>query len=301
MRMGTLVQGMTVDEMIDNVAGYRREGYDSAWFTDGVGMDALTTLAMVGRAVPDIELGTAVVRTYPRHPMALAQQASTVQASIGGRLALGIGPSHRPSIEGTWGLSFDRPARHVREYLSVLVPLLRDGTVDFAGETVSAHGTLHIQGSSPCPVLVGALGPALLGLAGAMADGTVTFMTGPATLAGFTCPTIRAAAERAGRPEPRVVAMLRLCVTDDPAAAGRRAAQLDSPMAALPSYAAAAGREGGPVLLAGPEDSVLEQLSALEAAGVTDLVPIPLARRGSDDELRTNQLLATLRSAPTGS
>src|ERR1700736_1233359 len=102
MRIGTLIRGMTIDEIVANVEGYRREGYASAWLTDGVGMDALTTLAMVGRVVPDIELGTAVVRTYPRHPMALAQQASTVNASIGGRLTLGIGPSHRPSIEGSW-------------------------------------------------------------------------------------------------------------------------------------------------------------------------------------------------------
>jgi 5,10-methylenetetrahydromethanopterin reductase len=300
MRIGALIRGMTIDEIVGHVEGYRRDGYATAWLTDGVGMEALTTLAMVGRAVAGIELGTAVVRTFPRHPMALAQQALTVNASIGGRLALGVGPSHRPSVEGSWGLSFDRPVRHVREYLSVLVPLLRNGTVDFDGATLSAHGALHVEGATPTPVLVGALGPQMLRLAGAMADGSITFMTGPRTLIGFTGPTLRAAAEQAGRPPPRLVVLIRLCVTDDPAAAGRRAEQLSEAMVALPSYAAMAAREGGPVLMVGNEDAVLEQLAALEAAGVTDLVPIPLARRGSDDERRTSQLVEALLARRPG-
>jgi F420-dependent oxidoreductase-like protein len=293
-RIGTLIRGMTIDEIAVNVDGYREAGYTSAWLTDGIGMDALTTLAVVGRSVGGIELGTAVVRTFPRHPMALAQQALTVNASTGGRLTLGIGPSHRPSVEESWGLSFDRPVRHIREYLSVLVPLVRDGAVAFDGETLSAHGALHVEGVTPIPVLVGALGPQMLRLAGTLADGTITFMTGPRTLAGFTCPTIRAAAERAGRPEPRVVALLRVCVTDDVEAAGARAEQLSASMARLPSYAAMAAREGGPVLIAGDEDVVAGRLAALEAAGVTDLVPIPLARRGSNDEARTSAFVASL-------
>src|SRR5580704_12427151 len=123
MRIGTLVRGMTIDEIIKNVEGDREAGYASAWLTDGSGMEPLTTLAVVGRVVPGIELGTAVVRTLPRHPMVLAQQALTVSALTQGRLALGIGPSHQPAIEAGWGLSFDRPIAHMRDYLSVLVPL----------------------------------------------------------------------------------------------------------------------------------------------------------------------------------
>ena len=278
---------MTIDEIVDNVRDDRDAGYVSAWLTDGSGMEPLTTLAAVGRAVPGIELGTAVVRTLPRHPMALAQHALTVNAIVGGRLTLGIGPSHQPAVERDWGLSFDRPILHMRDYLSVLMPLVRDGTVSYDGETASAHGELHVVDGRPCPVLVGALGPQMLRLAGRMADGAVTFMTGPRTLRGFTCPTIAEAADRAGRPQPRIVALLALCVTDDPVAARQRAEHVAGRMAALPSYAAMLVREEGPALLAGGPGEVADGLAALAAAGVTDLVPIPVAKRGSDDSLRT--------------
>ena len=301
MRFGALVRGMTVGEIVENVAGYRRSGYDSAWLTDGIGMEPLTTLAAVGLAVPGIELGTAVVRTYPRHPMALAQQALTVNALVGGRLALGVGPSHRPSVQETWGLSFERPIRHVREYLSVLGPLLAGGTVSFDGETVSAHGQLHVEGGPPVPVLLGALGPQMLRLAGRLADGTVTFMTGPRTLRDLTCPTIHEAAARASRPRPRIVALLALCVTGDVGAARARAVQVAGAMAGLPSYAAALAREGGPALIAGTAGQVGEELEALEQAGVTDVVPVPVARRGSEDHDRTSAFLAgLLGDGPSG-
>lgn len=287
MRIGAMVRGMTIEEIIKDVARSRAAGYTSVWFTDGWGMDPLTTLAAVGRAVPGIELGTAVVRTLPRHPMALAQQALTVSAMIEGRLALGIGPSHKPAIEAAWGLTFDRPIAYMRDYLSVLVPLVREHAVAYDGDMVSAHGELHVTDADPCPVLVGALGPQMLRLAGRMADGTVTFMTGPRTLTGFTCPTILDAARRAGRPRPRVVALVALCVTDQAGAARVRAEQAVRRMAGLPSYAAMLEREEGPALIAGGEGEVEDVLGALDAAGVTDLVPIRVASRDSEDGLRT--------------
>jgi F420-dependent oxidoreductase-like protein len=294
MRIGALIRGMTIDEIVDNVAAARDAGYRSQWLTDGVGMEPLTTLGAVGRAVPGIELGTAVVRSLPRHPMMLAQQALTVTALIGGRLALGIGPSHRAAIESGWGLAFDRPVATMRDYLSVLMPLVNQAAVAYDGEIFSAHGEFHISGSSPCPVLVGALGPQMLRLAGRLADGTVTFMTGPRTLAEFTCPTIHEAADRAGRRRPRVVSVVALCVTDDPAAARVRAAEVAGRMAEIPSYAAMLQREGGPAVIAGPEDQVRETLMALERAGVTDLVPTQVARRGSNDNLRTAEFVTAL-------
>ncbi|HUZ10447.1 MAG TPA: TIGR03564 family F420-dependent LLM class oxidoreductase [Acidimicrobiales bacterium] len=294
MRVGTLIRGTTIDEIVENVAGYRRSGYTSAWLTDGVGMEPLTTLAAVGRAVPEIELGTAVVRTHPRHPMAMAQHALTVNALVGGRLTLGIGPSHQPSVQGTWGLSFERPIRHLREYLSVLGPLVTEGSVSFDGETVSAHGQVLVEGGSPVPVLLGALGPQMLQLAGRLADGAITFMTGPRTLVDLTCPTIHEAAERAARATPRIVALLAFCVTEDVEASRARAEQVAGPMALLPSYAAALRREGGPALITGTENEVADQVRALELAGVTDLVPIPVARRGSKDHERTSALLSEL-------
>jgi F420-dependent oxidoreductase-like protein len=298
MRIGTLVRGTTIDEIIHNVEGDRAAGYASAWLTDGVGMEPLTTLAAVGRAVPGIELGTAVVRTLPRHPMVLAQQALTVNAMIQGRLTLGVGPSHRPAVEQGWGLAFDRPIVRMRDYLSVLVPLIANGVVDYDGETASGHGEFHVAGSSPCPILVGALGPQMLRLAGRLADGSVTFMTGPQTLTRFTCPTILEAAERAGRPVPRIVALVALCVTDQPDAARLQAERVAGRMAALPSYAAMLQREGGPALIAGEEAEVEEVLGALDNAGVTDLVPIPVAKRDSADSLRTAAFVGGLLRRP---
>ena len=224
----------------------RAAGYHSCWLTDGIGMEPLTVLAVVGREVDGIELGTSVVRTLPRHPMVMAQQALTVSSLIGGRLALGIGPSHKPAVERGWGLPFERPIAHMRDYLSVLTSVIRGGSVDYDGATASGHSEFRVDGAVSCPVLVGALGPQMLRLAGRLADGTVTFQVGPRTLAGFTCPTIIEAAERAGRPRPRVVAMVPLCVTGDVLAARERAARLSGAMADLPSYAAMLEREGGP-------------------------------------------------------
>jgi F420-dependent oxidoreductase-like protein len=294
LRLGAMVRGMTIDEIIENVHRDREEGCTSAWLTDAAGMEPLTTLAVVGRAVPDIELGTAVVRTLPRHPMALAQQAMTVNAIVDGRLALGIGPSHRPAVERGWGLSFDRPIASMRDYLSVLQALVHEGTVSYEGQTVSAHGELHVENSGPFPILVAALGPQMLRLAGAMADGTVTVMVGPRTLRGFTCPTIIEAAVKAGRPRPRIVAFVSVCVTTDLESITQRADQAAARSAAMPSYAAMLEREGGPPLVAGTEAEVDEALGLLEEAGVTDLVPVRVARRGSEDERRTAEFLRQL-------
>ena len=95
-----------------------------------------------------------MVPTYPRHPLAMAQQAATTNVLVGGRLALGIGPSHRMRIEDEHGLSYEKPARHVREYLSVLVPVLREESVDFKGETYQVTSGLQVQGNRPFPVLI---------------------------------------------------------------------------------------------------------------------------------------------------
>ncbi len=170
------------------------------------------------------------------------------QAS-GGRLDLGIGMSHQMVVEGMWGLPFDKPVRRMREYLEALVPLLAGENPQYGGETVTARGGLDVRAEAP-PVLVAALGPQMLAVTGRLADGTVTWMTGAKTIADLTAPTIRAAAEEAGRPEPRVVVALPVCVTADEADARQRAATEFSVYGILPSYRAMLDREG----MAGPED-----------------------------------------------
>jgi len=285
---------------IDKVVGAARDaadaGYASFWLPQTMGTDAMTALAVVGREIPGIELGIAVVPPFPRHPIVMAQQALTTQAISGGRLTLGIGLSHQPIIESSYGYSFDKPIRHMREYLDALLPLVRDGNVAFAGETVTARIGLDVRGASPVRVVLAALGPKMLELAGGRADGTATWMTGPATLAQHVIPTIRAAADAAGRPAPMVGAGFPVCVTDDVAGARAAAAQTFAIYGTLPSYRAMLDREGasGPedVAIVGDETAVRDQIAALGGIGVTDLIASIF---GSKDERdRTYAYLCTL-------
>ena len=202
------------------------QGFDSYWIPQAFGMDTLNVIGALGRDIPGIRFATAVVPTYPRHPMVLAQQALTTNLLVGGRLALGVGPSHKPVVEGSWGISFDRPIRHLREYLEALAEALGQRP-RYEGETITAKGDLSVPGATPPPVLVSALGPQLLKLTGRVADGTITWMTGPNTLRELTIPTINEAASAAGRSAPEIVAGVPVCVTDDVEAhprAGRPAA-----------------------------------------------------------------------------
>ncbi len=272
------------------------QGFTSAWMNNIFGLDALTALAVAGSGVDGIELGTAVVPTYPRHPAALAQQALTAAAALGGRLTLGVGTSHKMVIEDMFGYRFDKPVAHTREYLSVLRPLLNGEPASVDGQQVSAHIALTTPGPKPVPLLVAALGPKMLRLAGELADGTVLWMTGPATVREHIVPEITAAAQAAGRPSPRVVCILPVCVTSDPGAAHAAAAKAFVIYGQLPSYRAMLDREGaaGPadVALIGDEDTVAGKLQVLADAGVTDFVAGEYARGG--DAVRTRQFLASV-------
>ncbi|WP_449063833.1 TIGR03564 family F420-dependent LLM class oxidoreductase [Planomonospora algeriensis] len=210
MRIGLFVNEPKSPDVLgklrEKIARGADEGFTSAWVSHIFGLDALTALAVAGAAVPGIELGTAVVPTYPRHPAALAQQALTANAALDGRLTLGIGLSHQMVIEGMFGYSYDRPARHMREYLSVLMPLARGENVTFEGETITARIGLSTPGSGDLPVLVAALAPRMLKLAGEVADGTVLWMTGPRTVAEHIAPAVT---EARGRRPPRAADRLR--------------------------------------------------------------------------------------------
>jgi F420-dependent oxidoreductase-like protein len=289
-----------IAELVAKARAAADDGFPSVWIPHIFGLDALVSLAVIGREVAGIELGSAVIPTYPRHPLLMAQQALTVQAAVGGRLTLGIGLSHQLVIEGMLGYSYERPARHMREYLDVLLPALQQQTVHADGETIRAHAGLTIPSALPCPVLLAALAPRMLRLAGGTADGTITWMTGPRTVAEHIVPSIREAAEHAGRPVPRVVVGLPVCVTDDAAAARERAARGFALYGQLPAYRAMLDREGveGPadVMLAGDEDAVRAQLEALAAAGATDLLAAEFGSRTEERE-RTRALLVSARSA----
>ena len=293
-----------LSQLGDEIRRAADDGFASAWLLNIFGLDALTALAVAGRGAGGIELGTAVVPTYPRHPATLAQQALTVALALEGRLALGIGLSHKIVIEDMFGYSFDRPARHMSEYLSVLLPLLDGETASFDGETVRAHIGLSTPRPAPPtpvrpPVLLAAMAPQMLKLAGQRADGTILWMTGPATVRDYIVPAVTAAAQEAGRPSPRVVCQLPVCVTDDAAAARAAANQMLALYGQLPSYRAMLDREGadgpGDVTVAGPEDAVAAQIAALADAGVTDFVAVEFAQ--GDDRPRTRALLKSLAAA----
>lgn len=283
--------------LTDDLRRAHDDGFASAWMSHIFGMDALTALAVAGGRVPEIEVGTAVVPTYPRHPAALAQQARTTALATGpGRLTLGVGLSHRVFVEELYGYSFARPLRHMDEYLSVLLPLLEGRPVSFSGETVQAQIRLTGPGEDRVPVLLAALGPKMLKLAAERTEGTVLWMTGPATVRDHIVPTIIAAAEAAGRPAPRVVCTLPVGVTNDPEGAYARAVTAFRAYGALPSYRAMLDREGvaGPADLAviGDEDAVGAKLGELAKAGVTDFVAHEFLT--GDDAVRTRKFLASL-------
>jgi F420-dependent oxidoreductase-like protein len=301
MRLGiTLDLSKPLPDIAEEVRQLRDSGFHTASAAQIFGYDALTMLAVVGAEVPDIELMTAVVPTYPRHPIVLAAQALTVQAATSGRLALGIGLSHQLVVEGVFGYSFDRPVHHMHEYLQALLPLLRGEPAQFVGDTVRATtlGPIEIDAPAP-PVLLAALGPRMLAIAGSLADGTITWMTGPATLESHTIPSITRAAQDAGRPEPRVVASFPVCVTGDVDAARARASKTFSIYGQLPSYRAMLDREGaqdpGDVAIVGDADEVRAQIAHLESIGVTDFVA---AVYGTPDE--RDATMALLRSLAAG-
>lgn len=285
MRIGIFAGDVTPDQGIDALVASAHtaaaDGFPSFWLPQIFSADAITAAAVIGREVPALEVGTSVVPTYPRHPMMLAQQALTANALTGGHFTLGIGLSHQMVIEQIMGMSFDKPLRHMREYLSILRPLIHEGNVTFEGETYRTSVTIDVPGAKPLPILVAALGPRMLDLAGEMADGTITWMTGPETIGGHIAPTIRAAAERHGRPEPRIVAGVPVCVTDDPATAHKRAATVFQMYGYLPSYRAMLDREGlegpGDLAIIGTEDEVRAGMERFRDAGVEDFLAVEYA------------------------
>jgi 5,10-methylenetetrahydromethanopterin reductase len=287
----------TLDELIAEAQRAEASGFASVWMANVFGFDALTVLTLVGRETERVELGTAVVPTYPRHPAALAQQALTVQAATNGRLALGIGLSHQVVIEGMFGLDYSKPIPHMREYLTVLNGLLAGEQVRFRGEMYRVTAQYTTPGATKPPVLVAALGPAMLRLCGRLADGTVTWMGGLPYLRDVAIPTIREAAAQAGRPAPRIVAGLPVCVTSDPAAAREKANRAFEMYGRLPSYRATLDRGGaaspGDVAVVGSEEEVAARLREFIDAGVSEInVVIFSAPGGSVD--RTYEALAAL-------
>lgn len=308
MKIGLVVGGgpeQTLAALVDEIRAAEQAGFAFVSLPNIFGFDALTALALAGQVTSRIELASGVVPTYPRHPAALAQQALTVQAATDNRLVLGIGLSHKVVIEDMFGLDYSRPVPHMREYLTVLNGLLGGERTAFRGEEYRVAAQLAVLGATRPPVIVAALGPAMLRLAGRLADGTMTWMGGLAYLRDTAVPTITEAAAKAGRPAPRIMASLPVCVTDDPDAARAAAATTFQVYGQLPSYRATLdrGAAGGPedVALVGDEYAVERQIGELAAIGVTDFAASIYTHPGSNPR-RTHELVSALaRGSAAGS
>jgi len=302
MRIGLMVGASDgPDGTIEGLTRFAQEaeqkGFDDLWMANIFGLDAVSTLGILGQATSTIGFGTAVTPTYPRHPTALAQQALTTGAATNGRFSLGIGLSHKLVIEDMLGMSYDKPARHMKEYLSVLVPLLNGETTSFSGEQYQvANVTLDFPGRKPVPTLVAALGPVMLNLAGKMADGTVTWMTGEKTLENHIIPGIGEGADSVGKPTPRIASGFPIVLTNDIDGAKAFISKTLQIYGMLPSYRAMLDREGleGPADLAivGDEAELRSRIDRLKDIGVTDFCASIVAA-DSETHDRTLDFLAS--------
>ncbi len=288
----------TLKDLVALAQKVEAKGLDNIWMANIFSFDAISALSVMGYETSKIGLGTAVTPSYPRHPTAIAQQALTANAAAGGRFILGVGLSHKIVIEDMLGFSYDKPARHMREYLSVLMPLVRGETVNFNGEQYRVNGvTFDVPGSENMPVVIAGLGPVMLKLAGEMADGTTTWMVGPKTMESHIAPSVRKAASDAGRPDPKIVCGLPIVLTSDPDGARQKIGEALTIYGQLPSYRAMLDKEGaaGPadVAIAGDEAHLRAEISRLADMGVTHFsAALSDVEEGATD--RTLDLLASL-------
>jgi F420-dependent oxidoreductase-like protein len=286
--------GSTIDAFVEDLRTARDEGFTTVWVPQlPWEPDIVVAMAVAFREVDGITLGTGVLPIQSRLPMVLAQQALTLSLISGGRLRLGIGLTHAMVTEGMWDIPWDRPVRRLNEYLDGLLPLLAGEEAKATGETISTRGTVAVQGAPAPPVYIAALGPQLLRVTGRRTAGTVTWMTGPQTLANHVVPTIRAAAAEADR-HADVVAAFPICVTDDVAGVRSFAAETLAVYGMLPSYRAMLDREGldgpGDIAIVGDERVVTARLEAVRATGVDEFAATIVARNPEERD-RTRAFL----------
>jgi F420-dependent oxidoreductase-like protein len=306
MRIGLPGTGGSTDRIVRQAEQAEADGFTSLWYAGGAAADPLLAIAIAGMATSRIELGTSLMQTYPSHPAVLASRAAAVADAIGtpGRCTLGVGPSHQPVIEGMLGLSYATPGRHTDEYVQILAPLLRGEAVSFTGEEFRVNARPPALGDgAEIPVLIAALGPRLLRVAGQHAAGTITWMANATAIERHVAPRVQRAAEEAGRSAPRIVAGLPVAVHDDAAEARSVAGEQFAMYGTLPNYQRILEHGGatgpGDAAIVGDEASVTAQLEALLEAGATDIwaAPFPVGEDRSASRARTRALLKDLVSS----
>lgn len=306
MRIGLTGGAPSVDKIVAQAQQAEADGFSSLWFASVVAGDPLVAIAIAGRATASIELGTAVLQTYPCHPLLQANRAGSVANAMGrAGFTLGLGPAHAPLVEGVYGLRYDHPGRSTEEYLRIVAPLLRGEQVDLDGEDWSTHSEGRMAAlEHPVSLLLAGLGPRMLQLAGHLTDGVVSWLAPVRAVEQHLAPRLIAAAEEAGRPRPRLVAGLPVAVHDDVAEA-RAAFQVRAGTTGeLPNYRRVlelgGAHSAGDAAIVGDEAAVATQLQHLIDAGATDIwaavFPVGDERRASIR--RTTELLASLADGP---
>jgi F420-dependent oxidoreductase-like protein len=313
MRLGVMIgaergdMARKVAKLIADIEWADAAGLDTAWMPQVPDdFDLLTMVALMACHSTRIELGTAVVPLQAQHPIALARQALSVNAISGGRLALGVGPSHHWIIRDMLGLPYDKPAAYTRDYLEVLnAALSGPGPVDVENDTFTVHNPTALGAEPKMPVLVAALGPVMLQIAGEHADGTSLWMADEKAIAEHIAPKINKAAAEAGKPAPRVVAGIpvTLCANSEIEAAKERANRILAEAETSPNYQRlldrGSARDVGDLCAAGDEESILKRFKQFADAGVTDLSVRLLPIGANRDELiaskrRTREVIAEL-------
>lgn len=314
MRLGVMVgsdrerpRADRLDGLLEDGMAAEAAGFASFWFPQVPGyLDAMTAVALLGRVTDRLEIGTAVVPIQTRHPLIMAQQVLTTQLACGGRFTLGLGASHHWIVEGQLGLSYHRPARQMSDHLDVLTAALAGpGAIDVDNDSHRVHSTIDVADPVPTPVLLAALGPVMLRLAGERADGTILWMADERTIEGHIVPRITAAADHAGRPAPRIVAgvPVALCAPHEVDEARGHASEVLGHADFSPNYVRLLehgdATDVGDTMAAGDEAAVAARLRRYRDAGVTDLAArvVPLgadeaARRES--RRRTQEFVASL-------
>ena len=296
-----------VDRMCKDVEWAEAAGLDTVWVPQiPTDFDALTAVALMGTRTSGIEIGTAVVPLQAQHPVHLVRQALSTHAALGGRLALGVGPSHHWIVQDMLGLPYEKPAKFTRDYLEVL-GAIKDlpGSIDVENDTFTVHNPLDIAPVAPMPVLVAALGPVMLKIAGERADGTVLWMADERAICEHIAPRITKAAADAGRPDPRIVAGVPvcLCAPSEIDVARERANRILAEAEISPNYQRllehGESRDIGDMAIVGDEDAILAGFRRYEQAGVTDLSMRLLPIGNTRDELvaskyRTREVVAEL-------
>jgi F420-dependent oxidoreductase-like protein len=293
--------------LLDDGKTAEAQGFASFWFPQVPGyLDAMTAVALLGQVTERIEIGTAVVPIQTRHPLIMAQQALTTQVACSGRFSLGLGPSHHWIISDQLGMPYDRPARLVRDYLDVLTAAFTGpGTVDVDNDNYRVHSPIDVTDSFETPVLLAALGPTMLRMAGERAGGTILWMADERAIGDYVVPRITEAAAAAGKSETRIVAGVPvvLCAGREVDDARAYASEVLGHADFSPNYVRLLehgdAEDVGDTMAAGDEATVLARLRRYRDAGVTDLAArvVPFgadARSRGESRGRTQDFLASL-------